>query len=100
MTHQPLQDPAEVSCPDHVPCTLRGSWVRIEVAMLILLITPLKVLITLLTKSHDPPSKGFLTAFQRLLPKQPGCRMPPVPIRLHSPFSYSLGPRAGPYFLF
>ena len=38
---------------------LRGSWDLVTgvIIMVTTLITPLRVLITVLTKSHDPPSK-------------------------------------------
>ena len=43
--------------PDILP--LKGSWdlVTRVIIRATILITPIKVLITLLTKSHDPPSR-------------------------------------------
>ena len=40
---------------------LKGSWdlVTRVIIRVTILITPIKVLITLLTKSHDPPSRGW-----------------------------------------
>ena len=40
--------------------TLRGSWdlVTRDIRKVTILLTPVKVLITLVTKSHDPPSRS------------------------------------------
>ena len=40
---------------------LKGSWdlVTRVIFRVTILITPIKVLIALFTKSHDPPSRGF-----------------------------------------
>ena len=46
--------------PSDLSSLLRGSWdlVTRVIIKVTTLITPLRVLITLLTKSHDPPSRA------------------------------------------